>query len=106
MQYTLIEDQQAGGNQYSTTPSNIAVARELIEDLAQKGVDTTIFECQALIATGSGDSLSLAEKQLKSLLQKNKEYVPALVVCALCNFLRKKQSQGIDYLKKVVNTDF
>jgi len=44
------------------------VARELIEDLSQKGVDTTIFECQALISTGAGDSLSLAEKQLKALL--------------------------------------
>jgi hypothetical protein len=45
--------------------SNIAVARELIEDLSQKNVDTTIFECQALIATGSSESLSMAEKQLK-----------------------------------------
>ena len=69
MQYTLIEDQQSQNqNASSTTPSNIAVARELIEDLAQKNVDTTIFECQALIATGAGDSLNLAEKQLKALL--------------------------------------
>jgi hypothetical protein len=35
----------------TTTPSNIAVARELIEELAGKGVDTTILECSALIAS-------------------------------------------------------
>jgi len=63
MQYTLIEDQQnSQSQQYSTTASNIAVARELIEELATKNVDTTILECSALIATGSGDSLKLAEK--------------------------------------------
>jgi predicted nucleic-acid-binding protein len=63
------------------------VARELIEELAGKGVDTTIFETSALIASNDGKSLDLAEKQLKSLLQKNKEYIPALVVIGLCKFL-------------------
>lgn len=91
MQYTLIEDQQSNKENQTTSQSNIQVARELIEDLANKNVDTTIFECQALLATGSGESLNVAEKQLKALLQKNKEYVPALQVYALCKFLKKQQ---------------
>lgn len=91
MQYTLIEDQQNNqSQQYSTTKDNINVARELIEELATKNVDTTILECSALIATGSADSLALAEKQLKTLLAKNKDYVPALVVYSLCKFLKKQ----------------
>lgn len=63
MQFTNITDQQqSGDNNNSTTAGNIAVARELIEELAGKGVDTTIFECSALIASNDGKSLDLAEK--------------------------------------------
>jgi len=106
MLVTLIEDQQNNNATSQTTPQNIQVARELIEDLASKGVDTTIFECQAHIATGVGESISLAEKQLKTLLGKNKEYVPALVAYALCKFMKKQNSQGIDALRKVSAADF
>lgn len=87
LQFTNIADQQSGDSHNSTTAGNIKVARELIEELASKGVDTTIFECSALIASNEAKSLELAEKQLKSLLQKNKEYVPAVVVMGLCKFL-------------------
>ena len=64
MQFTSIADQQQSdsSNSQITTASNIAVARELIEELSGKGVDTTIFECSALIATNEGKSLDLAEK--------------------------------------------
>lgn len=42
------------GETSNTTTSNIAVARELLEELQQKGVDTTILECSALLATNEG----------------------------------------------------
>lgn len=51
MMYTCITDQQSGDAQYATSASNIAVARELIEELAGKGVDTTILECSAHISS-------------------------------------------------------
>jgi hypothetical protein len=63
LQFTSIADQQqSGDNQNTTTAGNIKVARELIEELEGKGVDTTIFECSALIASNEGKNLELAEK--------------------------------------------
>lgn len=60
-----------GINKNSTTKENIAVAKDLIDELAGRGVDTTILEVSALIATNQKDTLDLAEKQLKALISKN-----------------------------------
>lgn len=76
MQYSAIDRQQTRS---STTESNIKVAHELIQELATRGVDTTMLEVAALIATGQKESLDLAEQQLKQLISKNKGYVPGLV---------------------------
>jgi DNA-directed RNA polymerase specialized sigma54-like protein len=80
MQYSAIDRQQTRS---STTESNIKVAHELIQELATRGVDTTMLEVAALIATGQKESLDLAEQQLKQLISKNKGYVPGLVQIAL-----------------------
>lgn len=106
MMFTSIADQMSGDAQFSTTASNIAVARELIEELAVKGVDTTILECSALICSQDNKSLEAAEKQLKALLSKNKEYVPALVVMALCKFMKKNSQDARNYLKTVNAREF
>lgn len=39
------EDQQ-----YQTTPENIAIARELIDELSSRHVDTTIYSITALVS--------------------------------------------------------
>jgi len=56
---------------YSPTPENISAARELIQELKVKGVDTSIIECQIHIATLQKQNLEAAQKQLKQILAKN-----------------------------------
>ena len=56
---------------YATTPENIQAAKELIEELKVKGVDTSIVQVQMLIATKQKQSLEQASQLLKKLLQKN-----------------------------------
>lgn len=43
---------------------------------------------------------------MKTLLAKNKEYVPALVVISLCKFLKKSAPEAKQYLSKVINVEF
>jgi tetratricopeptide repeat protein 21B len=47
---------------YGTTPENIAAAKELVEELKVKGCDTSIIECQILIATKQKANLEQAQK--------------------------------------------
>jgi tetratricopeptide repeat protein 21B len=37
--------------EYATTVENIQAAKELVEEIKVKGVDTSLIECQILIAT-------------------------------------------------------
>jgi len=47
----LIFSSQADQMSYSPTPENIAASKELVNELKVKGVDTSIIDCQILIAT-------------------------------------------------------
>jgi len=49
-----------------------------------------MLECLAMIHTKSKGNIEVAQKKLKDILAKNKEYVPALVNIALCLFILKK----------------
>jgi len=42
---------------YGTTPENIQAAKELVEELKVKGVDTSIIECQIHIASKQKQNL-------------------------------------------------
>lgn len=48
----------------------------------------------------------MAQKRLQDMLQKNKEYVPALVYMALTKFLLKKASDARNYLKTALKNDY
>jgi len=95
-----------GESEYSTKPENIQAAQDLIHELQQRNVDTTILECQSLIFTKSKQNLEQAEKRLKEMLSKSKDYVPALVNLALCKFIQKKSTDARNYLKTVLAKDF
>lgn len=71
-----------------------------------KGVDTSIIECQILIATKQKPNLEQAQKMLKIILQKNSNYVPGNVCMGLCLFILKKSSDARNYLKTVVKNDY
>ena len=45
---------------YGTTQENVQAAKELVEELRVKGVDTSIIECQILIATKQKNNLEHA----------------------------------------------
>lgn len=45
---------------YATTPENIEAARELVDELKVKGIDTSVIECQILIATKAKPHLETA----------------------------------------------
>jgi tetratricopeptide repeat protein 21B len=91
---------------YQTSPDNIRAAQDLIRELNNRGVDTSIIECNALIHTKNKGSLELAAKKLQDILNKNKEYVPALVNMALCKFLQKKSTDARNYLKTCLKNEF
>ena len=91
---------------YNPTPENISASKELVNELKVKGVDTSILDCQILIATMQKQNLEQAQKQLKVLLAKNSQYVPGNVTMGLCLFLLKKSSDARNYLKTVVKTEF
>ena len=95
-----------GDTGYQTTDQNIAMAKELIEDLQKTGVDTSILDCNALISTKQKGDLELAVKTLQNLLAKNKDYVPALVAMGLAKFILKKSSDARNALKAVIKNDF
>jgi len=87
---------------YGTTNENILAAKELVEELKVKGLDTSIIECQINIATKQKQNLDTAQKQLKNILAKNSNYVPAAVQMGLALFMMKKSSDARNYLKPVV----
>lgn len=91
---------------YATTKENIDNARELTNELKVKGVDTTIVECQILIATKEKQYLEKAQKKLKEKYEKNKNHVPTNVCMGLCLFILKKSSDAKNYLKPVVTSDY
>jgi len=76
-----------GDTGYSTTQKSISMAKELIEELQKTNMDTSILECNVLIATKQKSELQLAAKTLQAILQKNSGYIPALVSMGLCKFL-------------------
>jgi tetratricopeptide repeat protein 21B len=91
---------------YGTTVENIQAARELMEELKGKGVDTSIIECQILISTKQKSSLEEAQKLLKQILAKNSQYVPANVCMGLCLFMLKKSADARNYLKTVIKNKY
>mmetsp|Transcript_11109 Transcript_11109/g.14044 ORF Transcript_11109/g.14044 Transcript_11109/m.14044 type:complete len:96 (-) Transcript_11109:261-548(-) len=77
-----------GETGYTTTQKSISMAKELIEELQKTNMDTSILECNVLIATKQKSELQLASKTLQAILQKNSGYIPALVAMGLCKFLQ------------------
>lgn len=69
-------------------------------------METTIIECDTHITSKEVKELEVAEKKLKKILEKNKEYVPALVAMGLCKFILKKSSEARNYLKTVTQQEF
>lgn len=54
-----------------------------------------------MISTKQKQGLEMAEKKLKEIISKNKDYVPALVTMALCKFIQKKNTDARNHLKIV-----
>lgn len=50
-------------------------------------METSIIECNTHIASKDPKELAIAEQKLKKILEKNKDYVPALVAMGLCKFI-------------------
>jgi hypothetical protein len=55
--------------------------------LQARGVETSIIECNTHISSKDSKELGIAEQKLKKILEKNKDYVPALVAMGLCKFV-------------------
>ena len=91
---------------YKTTQDNLQAARDLVEELKVKGVDTSITECMILISSKDPKELATAQKLLKALLQKNSQYVPGNVCMGLCLFIMKKSSDARNYLKTVIKLEY
>jgi hypothetical protein len=51
-------------SEYTPSPENIKAAMDLIQELNNRGVDTTIIECNALIHTKQKPNLETAAKKL------------------------------------------
>lgn len=94
MIYTSVEN-----SEFTTNPDNLKAAQDLIGELNNRGVDTSIIDCTALIHSKNKTNLDYAAKKLQDILAKNKEYVPALVNLALCKFLQKKSTDARNFLK-------
>ena len=95
-----------GDTGYSTTQKSVNMAKELIEELQKTNMDTSILECNVLIATKQKTELNLAQKTLNSILQKNSGYIPALVSMGLCKFLLGSSSDARNYLKQVTKNQY
>ena len=50
------------------TQDNVDSAKDLVQELKTKGVDTTIIECQIFISTKNRSDIEQAEKMLKGVL--------------------------------------
>lgn len=88
--------------EYTTPSENIVMAETLIDELKTQGVDTSVLECQAQVCSKDKTNLATAEKSLKKMLEKQKDYVPALVTMGLCQFILKQSSKARNYLKTAV----
>ena len=77
-----------------------------MEELRVKGSYTNIIETQILIASKVKANLETAQKLLKTLLQKNAQFVPGNVAMGLCLFILKKNSDARNYLKTVIKMDY
>jgi lipopolysaccharide biosynthesis regulator YciM len=77
-----------------------------MQELNNRGVDTSIFDCSILIYTQQKGNLETAQKKLKDILKKNSEYVPALVNLSLCLFMLKKSTDARNYLKTALKNDY
>lgn len=55
---------QIDESEYNTAPDNIKAAQDLIAELNNRGVDTTILECTAMIHSKTKNSLEMASKRL------------------------------------------
>ena len=53
---------------YSTTQKSVNMAKDLIEELQKTNMDTSILECNVLIATKQKQELNLASKTLGTIL--------------------------------------
>lgn len=95
-----------GETGFTPSADNLAQARILIVELQARGVETTIIECNTHIASKDPKELSAAETKLKKILEKNSQYVPALVAIALCKFIQKKTSDAKTFLKSVTQQEF
>lgn len=95
-----------GETEHSTTTDNLRAAQDLIQELNNRGIETSVFECKTLIYTKMKANLETAAKKLKETLTKNKEYVPALVNMALSLFLLKKTTDARNYLKTALKNDY
>lgn len=95
-----------GDTGYTTTQKSINMAKELIEELQKTNMDTSILECNVLIATKQKTELGLAAKTLGAILQKNSGYIPALVAMGLCKFLQGSSSDARNYLKQVIKNQY
>lgn len=102
----MLVTQTTGEPEYQPTPDNIKAAQDLITELNHRGADTSIIECNALIHSKQKANLELASKRLQDVLNKQKDYIPALVTMALCKFIMKKQTDGRNYLKTCLKNDY
>jgi tetratricopeptide repeat protein 21B len=93
-------------SQYTTTPDNITAAMQLIQELNNRGIDTTMIECNAMIHSKVKANLEAATKKLQAVLTKSKDYVPALVLMALCKFILKKSTDARNFLKTALKTEY
>ena len=82
------------------------MAKDLIEELAGRGVDTTMLEVSALIATNQKETLDMAEKSLKALISKNQGYVPGLVQMALVKLYKGHTGEAKTILYKCNQLEF
>ena len=66
MIYSAIEAAEAA--EYQTTPDNMRAAMDLIRELNNRGTDTSIIECNALVHSKLKANLDSASKKLAEIL--------------------------------------
>mmetsp|Transcript_11267 Transcript_11267/g.8274 ORF Transcript_11267/g.8274 Transcript_11267/m.8274 type:complete len:154 (+) Transcript_11267:2092-2553(+) len=96
----------SGDQEYTSTADNLKAAGDLIGELAQRGVDTAMFDIAKLIHAKTKNGLESCAKRLQDLLAKNKNYVPALYYMALSKFLLKKSTDARNYLKTLLSNEY
>ena len=102
----LIFSSASNDASYTSSADNIRAAETLLQELQAKESDTTIAECNILIHSKKKENVESAQKRLNEILSKNKEYVPALVLMALCKFILKKSNDARNFLKIVQKKNY